>query len=58
MIVALHHDQRIPVLIPAGHKPRRLLFVSLPADIESVALTERVIGQSGMFADRLPVQRQ
>jgi hypothetical protein len=57
MIVALHHDERIALLIPAGHKPCRLFAVCLPADIESVTLSERVIGQSGMLADRLSVQR-
>lgn len=46
MIVALHHDQRIPLLVAGGNKPGGLFPVCLPTDIQPVTLAEGVIGET------------
>lgn len=46
MIMPLNHDQRVAILIFGHNKPRSLRFAGLPADIESVALPQGVIGKT------------
>jgi hypothetical protein len=46
MIMPLDHDQRVSILVFGSHEPGCLFLARQSADIEPVALTNRVIGQA------------
>src|SRR6185295_2406274 len=56
MIVALHHDKSIGCHILATDIPRLASAFTATADAQSLALTKRVIHQTGMAADSVSVQ--
>src|SRR5215831_222780 len=57
MIVTLHHDQRVACCILRGDIPWRLRTAAAATDVQSLALTERVEGESFVHAEMLAVSR-
>src|SRR5262249_32624549 len=57
MIVTLHDDQRVASCILRGDIPRRLRTTAAATDVQPLALTERVEGESLVHAEMLAVGR-
>src|SRR5215467_10644263 len=57
MVVTLHRDQRVASCILRGDIPRRLRTTAAATDVQPLALTERVEGESLVHAEMLAVGR-